>query len=163
MGRRLADIRYRVVRVADPGANTEISISSTGASFWLVRSLVATLTTDATVADRTVRIEQSDGTSTYFVASAGEVQAASLTRRYGAHPGADGSLTAGGVRGIPLDAYGLVVPPGHVVRTDTENLQAGDEYSDIALHVLEFETGRIAPGVPTVNIYVEAFDPTSTL
>lgn len=161
MGRRLADIRYRVVPVANPAVATDLEVTSTGGFFWLLRSVVFTLTTDATVADRHVALETTDGTNVYWRAAAGEVQAASLAHDYSAYPGADGSLTAGTVRGIPLDAFGQVIPPGHILRTDTANLQAGDQLSGIALHVLEMESGRIAPAVATANLYIEEFDPTT--
>lgn len=160
MGRRLADIRYRAIPVTAPGAGNEISTGPTGSHLWVVRSVVATLTTDATVADRHVVLTLGDGTTTYWLAGAGAVQAASAAQRYSAYPGADGSLTAGDTSGIPLDAYGLVVNPGHVLATETDNLQAADAYSAVALHVLEMETGWIAPAVPTVNLYIEEFDPT---
>lgn len=161
MGRRLADIRYRVVPVASPAAGANLEVTSTGGFFWLLRSLVFDLTTDANVADRLAVLETTDGSNVYWRAAAGEVQAASLTHQYSAFPGADGSLTAGTVRGIPLDAFGLVIPPGHILRTDVDNIQVGDQLSAIALHVLEMESGRIAPAIATANLYIEEFDPTT--
>lgn len=162
MANRLTDIRYRVVRVASPGAGNEIEVTSTGSHFWVVRSMVLTLTTDATVADRHVVLEASDGTTIYFLAGAGSVQAASLTHRYSAYPGADATVTAATVRGIPLDGFGLVIPPGFRLATNTGNLQAGDNYAAVALHVLEAETGPAAPARFMHPPFIEEYDPLFT-
>lgn len=160
MAGRLADIRFRVVRVGDPAAGDEWSTGPDGSFTWMVMSAVWRLVTDATVANRVAGIEVTDQTTVWFRSAAGTNQAASTTTDYTAFGGAGFQAANGAIQHVPVPARGLVVPRGNLVRSVTQAIVAGDQISAVALHVIEYETGRIAPGLPIPEPYVEAFDPT---
>lgn len=128
-------------RIANPGANTEISIISTTGGLWIVRSLVATFTADATVANRTVVFTADDGTTEYFRTRSESVIAASGLATFAAFDGSSSGAEVGDVVHLAWPTDGLVLPPGHRLRTSTVNLQSGDAFTNVALMVDDWPLG----------------------
>lgn len=121
--------RTRLAEVPNPGAEWELR--APGNAWWRVVSLVATLVTDATVANRRVRLVAGDGTNRWYAAIASADQAATATVEYGAFDGADsGGLATAGLT-VPLPNGGLLLRPGHRLQSVTVNIQAGDQWSGI--------------------------------
>lgn len=83
----------------------------------------------------------SDGVIEYWRSSAGDVQAASLTREYGAHPDGHGQLTVGTFIGVRWPADGLWLPKGSTLTVSIENVQAADQISNINGSMFEFPVG----------------------
>lgn len=141
----------RQVLVATPAAGAEWVITGPGQGLWRVVSVAFTLTTDATVANRGVVLVVDDGTTVIARTGAGAVQAASLTQNYGAAVGTH-TGAAGTALNVPLhNPYGVLLQPGWRLRTETVNLQAGDQYSAIAALVEEFPNGPGMEWQPTVD------------
>lgn len=127
----------RALAGTNPAANAELAETVPAGARWRLRSLLASLVTDANAANREVALLIDDGATVYFATTPGANHAASLTRRYCASPA--------GVRGIGAAANeiaiaipDLVLPAGHRIRTLTTNLQAGDDWGAPQLCVEEW-------------------------
>lgn len=131
----------RSITGAVPGAGAEISETVPTGARWELLAGAFTLTTSATVANRTPRLSLDDGALVYFQASSQGVQAASVGVTY----------TFG--QGLPLQAIGadsrsiLTLPnnirmaAAHRWRTLTGLIQVGDQYSAIQYLVREWIEG----------------------
>lgn len=131
----------KVFRPAAPAAGAEVSVFPTTGGLWLVRSIVFTLTTDATVANRTVVVTADDGTTEFFRTPARSALAASSTGVHSAFDGSRGDVTSADTLVLSWPTDGLMLLPGYRLRTDTENLQAGDAFSAIALMIDDWPLG----------------------
>lgn len=131
----------RLVRIPNPAAGAELSIDSDTGELWLVRSIVATLTTDATVANRVPVLLADDGTTEYFRTRSESVQAASLAVVYCGFSGSAGGVVAGASVPLPWPTDGLPLPPGHRLRTSTVAIVAGDQWSAVGLWVDAYPHG----------------------
>jgi hypothetical protein len=140
MGHVMVPFLKTVVVVA-PAAGAELNISPRGGEMWRVLSLVFSLATDANVANRGVRLTVDDGTSVHWCAIAPTLQAASLTTRYGVYAGAGREATSADTTTFPLGDGGQWLLGGWRLRTDTNNIQAGDQYTGIVALVEEYHTG----------------------
>lgn len=93
-----------------------------------------------------------DGNAEWWRSAAGDVQAASLTRIYGAHIDSPGALTVGTFIGVRWPNDGLWIPKGSRLNVAIEGIQAGDQISAIAGSMFEFPVGPeffIWPSVAT--------------
>jgi hypothetical protein len=128
---------YVVTTRTDPAAGAEVSIIVPGRAAFELVAIRLELVTDATVAARRTTLSFDDGTVEFFRWTAGDTQAASLTRQlYGA---AGLGYEAGAFRTDEL-VFGLphlYLAPGFRVSTVTENLQAGDNYAAPRIYVRE--------------------------
>lgn len=159
MGERLADIRWRSRQIPQPAAGAELTFTCPGEVNLLVVSLAFSMTTDATVANRATSLVLDVEGFTVFQSVAGVVLAASLTQKIGAFAGATRNGSAGGNTLIGLPIPGLVMRPGWVLRTQTDNLAVGDQYTAAGFLMVEYETGPFASAVPMPPFYVEQLDP----
>jgi len=153
--------RYPVM-VTAPGAGQEISISIGGSNLsqpglgaWRIISIAYTLLTDANVANRATQWVMDDTGVPYFRASVANSQAANLTEAYGGFEGSTGGGANAAVNHIAWPSPGPVLYPGHRLRTITASLQPGDTYSNIALLVVEFPSGRYVQTQPGELAQVE--------
>ena len=116
----------------NPAAGADWSQTVTANKRWRIQSIRFQLVTDATVATRTVRILFTDGTNTFFLLPAVDVQIASLTYNYECV--VDGYQRALHVPGVGAPSAFIPIPNnlwltgGYVMRTSTINLQAGDDF-----------------------------------
>jgi len=127
----------RSVTGTDPAAGAEISESVPTNARWRLRSLRASLVTDATVATRTVNFIVDDGATTLLNFPGVTTQTASLTRaynvaEYGFQPSAVGTDI---FFYIPFLVRLL---QGWRIRTSTTNLQAGDDWGAPQMEVEEW-------------------------
>lgn len=148
-------IRRRIVRIDDPAAGAELSETVPGQETWVVESVRLQLVTDATAADRSVRITATDGSVEHFRTVHGEVQVASTTVVYAAFNGSPAAGTTANGLVLAWPTSGLILPPGHVLATNTMNLQAADQISDARLNVLAIPTGPRARVEPAVDVLLE--------
>lgn len=135
-----------------PSAGAEFTLSAPGQGLWRVMSLAFTLTTSAVVANRRVALLADDATDVWFAAESTVDVAASLTTRFGAYPGAAAAGLAASVVNIPLPHGGLILQPGHRVRSSTTLIDAGDQYSAIRALVQEYPYGPEFEWLPTVPV-----------
>lgn len=116
----------RTVTGAAPAAGADWSITVPAGHAYRLLAVTATLTTSATVADRTPRFRLSDGDAVFLDIPAVAVQAASLAgvfswaRNLGSY-----ALGSAQAVGIP----DLILQPGWIASVLTDNLDSGDAWS----------------------------------
>jgi len=128
----------RVITGTDPAAGSEISETVPTNVAWRLIGFRFTLVTDATVANRNVRVIIDDGTTECVRIPPNFNHAASITANYfaGVGLGVIGWMTgAVGVMPLPVD---LILFQGWRIRTNTLNLQAGDNFRAPVLYVEEW-------------------------
>lgn len=154
------DERWRPVEktrlVTAPLVATGFTIKPDTASGWLIRTLRFRFVSDATAGNRALIFAVTDGNQEYWRSSAGDVQAASLTRVYGAHPDSHGALTVGTFIGVRWPADGLWVPKGSQLDVTIEGVQAGDQIDLIGASLFEFPVGPAFYMWPAVSTFTEA-------
>jgi hypothetical protein len=133
----------RVIPIAQPAAGSDpAAIVVPGSSIWLPLSITGLLATSAAAGNRIPILSLDDGTTTiesYPVASA--ITASSTVRVVFASglgyatPTADSGVIAAGIP--QRRAY-----PGWRIRLATSGLLAGDQWSGLALHVVDVSTGH---------------------
>jgi len=130
---------FRVVTGDDPAAGAEVSVAVPGGALWEVYSIRVQFTTDATVLSRNVRLTYDDGmTEFYRTALPADIPAGQNFPLSFADYGAwanFGNISLGVF--IPLASMPLL--PGYRIRTNTANLQAGDNYGAPVLFVAEYQ------------------------
>jgi hypothetical protein len=137
--RNSLDGRGRVggVAVADPAAGSDWSYTLAAGQYWRLEGLRARLVTDATVATRLPQLEILPGGFLCILTRGTNAHTASLTVDY----------TAGdwGIRSAATEALQYWPVPsdirlreGNVIRVVTANLQAGDQWSLIAIGAEEW-------------------------
>lgn len=147
MTRPIAAPRRRVVRVASPAAGAEWTRVNDSGRLWWVYAVVFRLTTDANVATRVTGVIARQGDDVWFGSSCAQTQAAGLTRRIGAYNGASAADSSASVNRMGWPADGLWLPPGERLESSTSGLQAGDQYSEIVLAVVELDESVVyVPG-----------------
>lgn len=118
--------------ISNPGAGLEWTFTVAADVRARVVSLAFQFVTDATVATRAVRLVVDDGTRFFALAAPTETQLASQTRFYSAHAGGFAGVTGVDYILLPLPPD-LVLREGFRIRSSTQNLQAGDAFSNITV------------------------------
>jgi hypothetical protein len=93
--------------------------------------------TDATVSNRVIRLQVTDGTTVLSTLSPNSLQAASLTRVY-SNARHTQSLDASGNNLLINPLIDSIIGAGYKIRTNTINLQAGDNYGTPQMLVEEW-------------------------
>ena len=125
----------RVITGADPAAGAEMAETVPSGARWRLLQLHIVLATDATVSNRESRLILDDGTTQYFESGVTAVLAASTSAAITLWRGSFLPSLASTVRGMNAPDY-IVMLAGHRLRTETSNLQAGDNYG-APLYVVE--------------------------
>jgi len=127
--------RYRIVnQVASPAAGSDWSVAVPAGRIWRITSIVAKLVTSATVATRNPYLVVSDGTTNAVRVLPYASQAASLTGLYSWLTECSSTVVGNDQQN---DIPELTLTAGWTIGTLTSGLAAGDQWSDIALFVLE--------------------------
>jgi hypothetical protein len=148
---RTEAIRYQIFTITTPAAGAEFSFTNTRGNLLRIDSIAFQLVTSAVVANRSVSLACTDGTNAWWRSPASGVQAASLTQRYAAFPGASPGTTGTIVQVVQLPDEGLHLHPGFVLSSLTGLIDAGDQYSAILFRAQELPLGpyvRVEPSVP---------------
>lgn len=118
-----------IVFSANPAAGAEIIFTSEAQSWLRLKSLIFTLTTDATATTRRVRVAIVIAGVTMQLVLSVSGQLASTTETYTFAEGLVSIIDPGGFsQQIPLPAD-LLLPPESIIATSTVNLQAADDFS----------------------------------
>ena len=134
-------IRWAPKVIAQPAAGAEFSISPDTASTWLIRSIVARLTTSAAVANRMPVLTQDNGGLVYARFLPASVQAAGAVVDYSAVMNGTPQTAVGGFAEWNFPPDGVWLPQGHRLRSATQLIDVADQWSAIAIFYLEFPTG----------------------
>ncbi len=128
----------KVLTGTDPAANVEISETVPAGKWWKLLGVVATLVTDAGVANRSVVFTLDDGTTEYWRSKAGGNQTASQTSVYQLAVDQVDDISAPNVKQI-LNLQDLfVLGSGYRIKTITANRQATDNWGAPKLFVIEY-------------------------
>jgi len=130
----------RSITGADPAAGVEISETVPAGARWRLMSLRASLTTDASVANRRPVFTLDDGAAVYYSIGSSADIPASNTIPIIASQAASPSQSAAGHNTVPLPP-GLVMSAGHRIRTVTTSFQAGDNWTAPQMLVEEWLEG----------------------
>ncbi len=129
----------RTVLVPNPAAGVDWSVAVPGGKLWVVDSITAVLATSAVVANRFANLIVSDGSADVFSLPPNAAQAASLARTLswvstysGPSTFTNGNRWSNGFPSWYLDG-------GYTIRTVTQAIDAGDQWSAIALVVDQYE------------------------
>lgn len=145
---RLHEGRYRkiprVIPVATPvaGADPAAQQVPSGTVWWL-QSIFAVYTASAAVANRVPFVSYDDSTTTYLriptpvAITASQAIRASWIRGMADHLSASTSAWFVGLPSIPL-------PGGFRLSLTTTNIDVGDQWSSIALHVIEVSESQLS-------------------
>lgn len=128
--------RIRSITGTDPAAGAEISEVVPDRRRWRILAVRFSLTTDATAADRIVHLHLDDGTSIFADVCVTTAHAASITKVYNFSNYGSTQLAPTTCLYIPLPPLPLM--PGYRIKTITDNLQAGDDFTAPQLLVEEW-------------------------
>jgi hypothetical protein len=129
----------RVTVSANPAANVEASLTVPAGVLWRLMSVQASLVTDATVANRAARLTLTVDNVVVADIPPVAVQAASLTGRY-LWWAKDSAYAVGQAQAIPIPD--VVMPPGAIIATVTDNRAAGDDWSALTVYAIETQYQR---------------------
>lgn len=134
----------RLLQVPAPAAGADWTFTLPAAGYWRIRSVFATLTASATVANRQPGLAITDGTVLWHRARPGAVLIANGVADVLAMPGL-GFQTQGATQGtFTLPIPDVVMPPGFVISSVSTALQAGDQYSSIVIAAEEHDFWPVA-------------------
>lgn len=129
---------FQTIVSADPGAGDEVSITVPSGRMWRVIAANVQLVTSSTAANRRVKLRLQTNGGIDIVTAGAVDQTASTTRNYSwAQRGAIPAESVGTriMLDMPREVYLIT---DDTVGTDTENIQAGDNFSVMQLLVEEF-------------------------
>lgn len=126
----------RAITGSDPAAGAEVSETVPSGTRWHLTSFGVTLAADGTAANRRPRLKVTDGSSTLFrIPSQADITASETIRIDWIDAGAETSDPSHQVALLPV---ALHLEAGWTIETDTENLQAGDDYGAPVIGVEEW-------------------------
>lgn len=124
-----------VVSQSNPSAGSDWTVTVPAGQTWVVESILAVLTTSATVANRTALLRiTSGGTIIVQLPPAAAVTASTPT----AYNWAPGVANVAVTQSQSVSTPPLPLVPGTVISSVTSGLQSGDQWSLIAFNVLVY-------------------------
>lgn len=133
----------KAVPVASPAAGQEWSVTVPGGVVWYAASVVATLTASAAVATRQIRLTVADGTTLFCRIPSASSITAGQQALLNWLAGAGYSLNAGTGIGQLNTLPPFPMPGGTVIASLTAGIDAGDQWSAIALYVIELSLAEV--------------------
>lgn len=128
----------RIIKVGTPAAGAQWSVKIPAGVQWRISMGYALFTTDATVANRTVGAQITVENTTVWQVAAPGTQAASNAFPYNFQSeqgvGTAGSTAFSAVLPLP----NTPMPDGAVLSSQVTNMDAGDQWSVIALYIEEY-------------------------
>lgn len=135
------DIRRRTVQIPSPAAGTDWLVRVPVAEAWLIRGLVATLTTSAALGTRVPELRIRDEGVVISRWQAARGQSPSETDHLSIVQGGPAAVPTGAAFnqwGVPAE---VTIHPGRILDTNTLGIDVADQWSEIALDVV-FELNR---------------------
>lgn len=131
---------FQVIRVPNPAAGAQFSVTVPGDQAWRVLSVAALLTTSAVAGNRSCALLADDQQSVYLAADADVAITANLAVTVSWALGliTSTSVATGGVASAGLSD--LVLPPGHRLRSAVTAFDVADQWSSIAIAVESLQT-----------------------
>ena len=128
--------------VTDPDPGNDFSFTMPDTEIWEILGFSITFTTDGNTADRIVRIEflGPDGHRLFVVtfSTKNKNETVDLILAQWGHDPDDITISGGTDVSRAAIPRRMMLPPGCTIRTQTENLQTGDDFSNPHIHVERF-------------------------
>lgn len=140
------DVTPRLIKVPNPGANTEISVKVEGGFIWHLQAVSFTFTTSAAVATRGVALQAFDGSDVVWQVFAPASQVASIAGQYSLLRGFGGTSNIAAINRQAGTLPPIPVLGGQVLRTSTLALDVADAYTLITLYVYQIEWRKMLGG-----------------
>lgn len=134
---RRAERYLKTILVTSPAAGATWTFTAPGGDILILLQLRARLVTDANVANRRPALTLTDGTTEFFRINTLTSQVAAVTGEYSYVNGLGAAWNPNTDYSLPLPPAGVVIKPGFVLGHTVANLQAGDQFSNIVLRVLD--------------------------
>lgn len=131
----------RSITGTTPAAGAEVSETVPTGARWEVLAFRTLLTTSATVINRLVELVLDDGALEYFRSGTSGQQAATIQGQHSFSQGWGIASFDGNANWAQTLPVGLRMGAGHRLRTTTNNLQVGDQYSLVQYLVREWIEG----------------------
>lgn len=141
----------QIASATTPAAGAEFTLRAPGQGIWRVMSLAFTFTASAVVANRRVALLADDQTDVWFAAESTVDIAATQAVRFGAYPGAAAAGLAATLVNIPLPPQGLILQPGHRLRSSTSLIDVGDQFSAVRAQIQEYPQGPDLEWLPILD------------
>ena len=129
----------RTITPADPAVGTNFSVTVEDTVRLQLTSVIYTLTTNATVANRTGRLVANNGTDDFEIVDDGNDQGANFVREHTYSIGAtDQNASASTLTfqtALPND---FILQPADILSSAIANLNAGDQISNIVIRAKEW-------------------------
>jgi hypothetical protein len=132
--------RLRIVVGTDPAPGNQVLEVVPTAATWRLHSLILFLATSSAGTDRIVSLIIDDGIAHFFWGLPAGTQPPGTVMTYCAG-GYSAPSTAGGNQIIGWPAQGLLLRSGSRIRTETQNMDAADNYAAPVMLVEEWITG----------------------
>jgi hypothetical protein len=141
--------RFNYVPVNDPAPGANYAIKNTGVGDWLIVAMAFLFTTSAVVAQRIVEFNVDNGGNPYLRFGNSQGAPAGIAFHYTGFCGSN-SIAANG-RYTPMDfpMQGVYLPGGWNLKSSIQNLDAGDQLSQLVMQVIELPTGPDVAYMPT--------------
>jgi hypothetical protein len=136
-GRILPGVR-RLVNVPSPASGADFTQVVPGGVMWRVSSAQAFYLASATVASRNIGVSLSVNGSTVWLSRNTSALTASQQATMNFASGLPLFLGGGNGSDILIPLPQAVIPPGGVIASSTNQLQAGDQWSGIAMWIEEY-------------------------
>lgn len=139
---------------ATPAPGAEFTLRAPGQGIWRVMSLAFTFTASVAVANRRISLVADDQTDVFWAAESSVDVAATATVRFSAYPGADTSGLTGVLVSLPLPNDGLILQPGHRVRSITNLIDVADQFTLVRAQVQEYPQGPNFEFLPVLTTQI---------
>lgn len=129
-------ITRKTVRVTQPNAGADFTVTSDGGELWIPLALTAQLVTSAVVATRQPRLEISNSDGIIAVIGCSDTMTATTTHVLSWMRGYGANVVGGTSNRDSMPLPDLALMPGETVASVTTNIDVGDQWSNIRLTVL---------------------------
>lgn len=146
----------RVLPLVDPAAGNELVVGVPTNSFWQFQSLTTTLDTDGTGSNRRVSLRfDTGGQNLYLIATSCLDVGVNTITSFSFHPGAECNGIADFA--INMSVPNLLLDTNYQIKTVTDGLAAGDDWSSPRLNVLEWHDPRVLTD-GTLRDWIRAYE-----
>ena len=129
---------------ADPAAGSDpATVTVPTGKKWRLLSVYGSMTTDANVIDRYIRLKITNGANIVSIFGNGEAHQASLQRPFTFAPGLPNALVATTTIGhlCAIPEGGIELPGGYTFQVQFDNIQAGDDCTAVRYQYKEMVEG----------------------
>lgn len=133
----------RTINVTQPAAGADFTVTVPAGSTWVVQAVRGQLVSSAVAGNRLPALRIGDGFTELQRIAAVNNQATGLTWVYTWLPGYGYAPATGTIQNLSLGSLAPVLYAGSTIAAVTAAIDVGDQWSGVALQVLEYTVGQI--------------------